>query len=306
VARYLSGRVLRAAVLYIAIILLVFFVTHVVGDPVARSLPVDATREQYQSRAAALGLNRPLWDQFTSYMAGALRLDFGDSFTTHTSAMGLVLQRLPRTFVLVGAGMLLAALIGVPLGIALGLSKRPIFNRVGNTVSLLAVSVPQFWIGIILILVFAVQLGWFPTGGIGDLRHLVLPAVCLSLTTAGRTAQITAATLRDELEKPYVRTARAKGMPTRRVVVHALRNASVPVTTVFSYEAITALAGYAILVETVFAWPGIGFTITDAVRDLDLPLTAATAVTMALIVVVGNTLVDFVYRALDPRIATQG
>jgi peptide/nickel transport system permease protein len=278
----------------------------VVGDPVARSLPVDATREQYQSRAAALGLNRPLWDQFTSYMSGALRLDFGDSFTTHSSAMGLVLERLPRTFVLVGAGMLLAALMGVPLGIALGLSKRPIFNRAGNTLSLLAVSVPQFWIGIILILVFAVRLGWFPTGGIGDLRHLVLPAVCLSLTTAGRTAQITAATLRDELEKPYVRTARAKGMPTRRVVVHALRNTAVPVTTVFSYEAITALAGYAILVETVFAWPGIGFTITDAVRDLDLPLTAAAAVTMALIVVVGNTLVDFVYRALDPRIAAQG
>jgi peptide/nickel transport system permease protein len=304
-SRYIVRRVLRAAVLYVAIILLVFVVTHVIGDPVARSLPLDATPAQYQARSHALGLDRPLWDQFTDYMSGALRLDFGDSFTTRQPAMDLVLERVPRTFELVAAGMLLAALIGLPLGIALGLSNRRWFLRLGNTLSLVALSVPQFWIGIILILVFAVELGWFPTGGLGGLSYLILPAVTLSLTTAGRVAQITSATIRDELAKPYVRTARAKGMPTRRVIVHSLRNASVPITTVFSYEAITALAGYAILVETVFAWPGIGYKITESVRNLDLPLTAATAVTIALIVTVGNTLVEFVYRALDPRIAVE-
>jgi peptide/nickel transport system permease protein len=304
-ASHVARRVLRAVALYFAIIVLVFVVTHVIGDPVARSLPLDATPEQYASRAHALGLDRPLWDQFTSYMSGALRLDFGDSFTTHQPAMDLVLERLPRTFALVFVGMGLAALIGIPLGIGLGLSKRRWFVRSGNTASLLALSVPQFWIGILLILVFAVWLGWLPTGGIGGVRYIILPALTLSLTTAGRTAQITAVTLRDELAKPYVRTAKAKGLSTRRVVVHGLRNAAVPVTTVFAYEAITALAGYSILVETVFAWPGVGFTITDAVRKLDLPLTAATAVTIALIVTIGNTMVEFGYRLFDPRIATQ-
>jgi peptide/nickel transport system permease protein len=302
VARFIGRRLVRAGVLFVAIVLLVFLVTHVIGDPVARSLPLDATPAQYQNRAAALGLDKPLPEQFRSYISGALRFDFGNSFATHTSAMDLVLQRLPRTFVLVAAGMAIAALLGVPLGIGIGLSKRPWVVRFGNWLSLLVLSIPQFWIGILFILIFAVRLGWLPTSGVGDARHLVLPALTLSLTTAGRTAQITQATLRDELDKPYIRTAYAKGMSTRRVVVHALRNTSVPVTTVFAYEVITALAGYAILVETVFAWPGIGFTIVESVRNLDLPLTSATAVTIALMVVVANTLVEILYRVLDPRI----
>jgi peptide/nickel transport system permease protein len=301
----MARQLFRAVVLYLAIVVLVFVATHLVGDPVARSLPLDATPEQRASRAAALGLDRPISEQFHDYMSGALRFDFGDSFTTHTSAMQLVVERIPRTFVLVAAGMALAALIGVPLGIALGFSNRGWCLRLGNWLSLLALSLPAFWIGILLILVFAVRLGWFPTSGIGDVRHLVLPAVTLSLATAGRTAQITQATLRDELEKPYIRTARAKGMSKHRVVVHALRNTSVPVTTVFAYEAITALAGYAILVETVFAWPGIGYTIVQAVRNLDLPLTSACAVMIALIVTIANTLVEVVYRVLDPRIAAR-
>jgi peptide/nickel transport system permease protein len=201
--------------------------------------------------------------------------------------------------------MAIALVIGLAVGITVGLTKRRWVAQVGNSASLVALSIPQFWIGLLLILVFALHLGWFPTSGVGSLRHLVLPAVTLSLVTAGRVAQLAQATLRDELEKPYIRTAHAKGLSTRRVVVHGLRNTMVPVTTVFAYEAITALAGYTILVETVFAWPGIGWTITQAVRNLDLPLTAATAVTIALMVTVANTLVDILYRKMDPRIAAE-
>jgi peptide/nickel transport system permease protein len=303
--RFIGRRLLRGVLLFFATILLVFFVTHIIGDPVGRSLPLDATPAQRASRAVALGLDRPLSEQFTEYFTGAIRFDFGDSFRTRTPAMETVLQAVPRSLLLVGAGMALAGVLGISLGIALGLTERPWFSQVGNSVSLVALSVPQFWIGILFILVFAVHLGWFPTSGVGSWRHLVLPALTLSLVTGGRIAQLTSATLRDELAKPYIRTARAKGMSTRRVVVHGLRNTMVPVTTVFAYEAVTALAGYTILVETVFAWPGVGWTITQAVKSLDLPLTAATAVTIALMVIVANALVDILYRTLDPRIAAE-
>src|SRR5690606_1464688 len=152
--------------------------------------------------------------------------------------------------------------------------------------------VPQFWFGIVLILIFAVRLRWLPTSGIDSWKHLVLPAVTLSLTTAGRTLQITQTTLREELHKSYVRTANAKGLRRSRVLLHALRNVSVPVITIYAHEGVTALAGYTILVETVFAWPGIGLLIAQSVAALDVPLVAASAVTVSLIVVVANALVD--------------
>lgn len=303
--RFILQRAIRAAVLFVVIVNVVFLVTNVLGDPVARSLPVDASPEQHELRAQSFGLDQPLAEQYTDYITGAFALDFGDSFTTDTPAMEKVRERLPRTFLLVGASMALALLVGVPTGIALGVTKRRWVDKLGNWASLIALSLPQFWFGILIVLVFAVHLGWLPTSGIGGWRHLVLPAVTLSVTAAGRTLQITQTTLREELEKPYIRTANAKGLSTRRVLVHAMRNVSVPVTTVFAYEAVTALAGYTILVETVFAWPGIGLLLVESVAALDIPLVAAAAVTVSLIVVVGNALVDILYQKLDPRIALE-
>lgn len=302
-ARFVAARLVRAVLLVIGLMVLVFLVTHVIGDPVKRSLPLDATREEYQLHRHALGLDRPILTQFRTFMGGALHFDFGRSFTSQLPAMQLVRQRLPRTFQLLGAAMALGFVLGAPLGVALGLTKRRWFDRLGNGVSLVALSLPYFWIGELFILLFAVHLRWLPSAGTGGWKHLVLPALTLSLHTAGRMTQITEATMRDELEKPYVRTAMAKGLSTSRVRLHAARNILAPVTTIFAYDIVKTLAGYQIVVESVFAFPGLGRLVIEAVRNLDLPLTAATAVTIGFLVVVANMIVDVVYRLLDPRIA---
>lgn len=303
-AREVIARLVRSLILLAVLVTVVFAVTHVLGDPVARQLPLDASEEQYERRARSLGLDRPLDEQFTEYLAGAAQLDFGESYSLREPAFSVVMDRLPNTLLLVGAGMGLAALVGVPLGVAIGRSTRPWAERFGDSLSIVALSVPQFWLGILMILVFAVWLGWFPTSGMGSWRHVVLPAVTLSLVTAGRLAQITRSTLREELKKPYIRTVEAKGLGDRAVLRHALRNVAVPVLTLFGYETITALAGYTVLVEAVFSWPGIGSLLVDAISRLDLPLTAATAVVVAAMVIVANTVVDLVHRALDPRIGS--
>lgn len=302
--RYLTARVVRGVVLLVVLVVLLFGVTHVLGDPVGRQLPLEATPEQYEVRERALGLDRPLDEQFADYLAGAVRFDFGDSQSLREPATSVVLDRLPNTLVLVTAGMVLAAVIGVPLGVAMALSRRRWVRGLGNSVSLVALSVPQFWVGILLILVFAVWLGWLPTSGMGSWRYLVLPAATLSLVTSGRLAQMTRSTLVDELGRPYVRAARAKGLASRSVTWHALRNAAVPVTTLFGYETVTALAGYTVLVETVFSWPGVGALLVHAVSRLDLPLTAATAVLVAIMVLVANMLLDLGHRLADPRIGS--
>lgn len=305
-ARDIGRRLIRSAALLLALILVIFVVTQVVGDPVARSLPPDATADQYERRQASYGLDRPLSEQFREYVTGAVVFDYGDSFIFDAPATEVVLDRLPRTAVLVVASMALAGVLGLGVGIAMAFSRRGSWlDRGGNLGSLFVLSIPQFWLGILFILVFAVWLGWFPTSGTGSLRHLVLPVATLTFASAGRMAQVTQSALRDELVKPYVRTAMAKGLSTRRVLVHALRNAAVTVTTMFGYEFVTVFAGYTILVEVVFAWPGIGLLLRDAVLQLDLPLTAATTAVIATVVVVGNAVVDFAYGVLDPRIAAE-
>lgn len=296
-------RTFRGLVLAFVAVNLVFFVVNVIGDPVGRSLPLDASPEQYAAKARSLGFDRPLWEQYADYVGDVARLDFGDSISTQTPAMESVLTRFPRTFLLVGAGMGLTAVIGIPTGILLATTKRRWVDRLGNSLTLTALSIPQFWLGILLILVFSLQLGWFPTSGIGSWKHVVLPSFALAIGPLGKTIQIIQVTLRDELQKPYIRTARAKGLSEGRVLYHALRNAVVAIATVFSHETILALAGYTVLVETVFAWPGIGSLIAEAISALDVPLTSAVVVAVLLVVVVANTLVDIMYRQLDPRIA---
>lgn len=300
--RYIVVRIARSIVLLLALTLVIFFVTRMLGDPAARQLPLDATPEQIEQRRESLGLNRPFGEQLGDYLGGVFTLDFGESTALGADSLELVRSRVPNTLLLVVTGLGLAALIGVPLGVAIALSKRRWVEYVGNTFSIVALSTPQFWVGILLILLFAVWLGWLPSSGIGSWRNLVLPAVTLSLAAAGRVAQITATTLREEMAKPYVRTARVKGLSSRRVLWHALRNVGVPVLTIFGFEFITALAGYTILVETVFAWPGLGLLLVEAVRKLDLSLTAATGLMIAAWVIVANAVIDIAYRVMDPRI----
>lgn len=300
--RYLLRRVVRTFLLVVAVTLVVFLVTHVISDPARQMLPLDASEEEIRAVREDLGLARPLGTQFGDFVTGAAQLDFGESFWQGRDSLDLVLSRVPRTFLLVGSGVGVAVLIGVPAGTAMGVSRRRWLDRLGSTLSLVALSVPQFWLGLLLIMWFSLQLGWLPTSGYGEPAHLVLPALTLALPTAGRTAQITRATVRDELGEAYVRSAYGRGLSRARVTYHALRNAAVPITTLVGWETITALAGYTILVEVVFAWPGLGQLVVEAVSRQDLPLTEAAVVVTATIVVVANLAVDLLYRALDPRI----
>jgi peptide/nickel transport system permease protein len=301
--RYALGRLLRGLVLVAVVMLITFFVTHAIGDPVRQLLPLDAPQSEYDRLEAQLGLDRPLTEQFGDFVDGIVHFDFGDSYWEQRPAMDIVVERIPPTVRLVVAGMVLAVLLGVPFGIWLALSRRPWLERLGSSLSILMLSVPQFWVGLLLILVFAVNLGWLPTSGDREAGSLILPAITLALPAAGRAALITRSTLRAQLTESYVRTAVSKGIPKRRVLVHVMRNSSVPIVTLIGFEAVTAFAGYTILVETVFSWPGLGALAAQAVGRHDLPLTEAVVFVVALIVVLSNIVIDLVYRALDPRVA---
>jgi peptide/nickel transport system permease protein len=200
--------------------------------------------------------------------------------------------------------MILAVALAIPLGMVAALRPGTWLDRTMVGTSLLGLSVPQFWLGLMLILLFGVRLKWFPTSGEGTWRHLVLPAVTLALPALGRLAMMVRSSMIDELNKQYVETSKAKGMPYWRTVgVHAFRNASNPVVTLTGWEVIRAIAGYTVVVETVFAWPGIGFMAIQAIRQQDLILLQAIVFVVAAIVVVINLAMDFVYKAIDPRIA---
>jgi peptide/nickel transport system permease protein len=281
----------------------VFFVTRMLTDPVKVMLPLSASQEDYDRLESSLGLDKPLFQQFWNFVGGALRLDFGESFWQGTPALDIVLDRVPATFQLVSASMLLALVVFVPLGIVASLKPGSWLDRGLVSASLFGLSMPQFWLGAMLIYVFSVRLGWLPTSGSGSLRHLVLPAVTLALTSGGRIAQVTRSSMLDQLNRPYVTTLSAKGMGRSYVLFrHVLRNALLPIVTLVAYETAFALAGYAVIVETVFAWPGIGRLAIQAVTQRDIVLLQALVFVAALLVVIVNTLADLAYKSIDPRV----
>jgi peptide/nickel transport system permease protein len=281
----------------------VFVTTRLVGDPVDVLLPFESTPEQRAEFRHQLGLDRSIPVQFWEYLKDVAHLDFGQSLVLREDAMGIVLERLPATLELVAAGMGLAFVVSMVLGVLAALRPGGWFDRVAVVGSLAALSMPEFWVGLLLIYIFAVWLGVLPSSGKGGLDHLILPAVTMAFATIGRMVMIVRSSMLDELAQPYVQTARAKGLSGFRTVgVHAMRNVSVPVVTLFGWEVILALAGYTAVVETVFAWPGIGFLAYNAIVDQDLILLQAIVFLVAIFVVVINILIDVLYRVIDPRI----
>lgn len=302
--RFLIKRIIQGLIVIIGVSIVVFFVMRVIGDPVRRMLPLDARPEDIAQLKAQLGFDRPIPVQFVEFMKDLVRLDFGESLWQRgIPARDLVLDRLPATFLLVFAGMAVAVLISVPLGMVAAMKPGSWTDRIAVSSSLVGLSLPQFWLGILFILIFAVQLGWLPTSGRGGLTHLVLPAMTIALPAAGRMTQMVRSSMLDELNKQYVVTAQAKGMSFGYILFrHTLRNVMVPVTTIVGWETIRALAGYTVVVETVFAWPGIGYLAMQAIKRQDVILLQATVFTAALLVVVINILVDMLYTRIDPRI----
>ena len=301
--RYLLKRLSQAALVVVSVMVVVFVVTRLIGDPVAVMLPLEATEENRALLEAQLGLDRPILVQLGDYIVDAVQLDLGDSLWQRRPAIDIVLERLLPTIVLVAAGFALGVLLGVVIGVVSGMRPGGWVDRGAVTLGLLGVSLPQFWIGLVFIVFFSVGLGWFPTSGSGGIEHLVLPAFVLALPIVGRIALVTRSSMIDELNAQHVKDATARGVSrTRIVIVHALKGAGIATITIAGWELIGALAGGAVVVETVYAWPGIGFTAMQAIERHDIILLQAVVFVIAIMVVMINIIVDVTYTVLDPRV----
>lgn len=301
--RYILKRLWYGVIVIFGVTIIVFVVTRLIGDPVKLMLPLEATVEQRAAFEKQLGLDRPIYVQFAEFMGDIAHLDFGKSLWQHRPAMEIVFEKLPLTLLLAFVGIGFAFCISIPFGIIAALRPGGVSDRSAVFFSLLGLSVPQFWLGLLLIIVFAVSLRWLPTSGVATPAHLVLPALTMGLPTLARMVMIVRSSMIDELNQQYVKTGFAKGLPFYRVIgVHALRNASLPIVTLCGWELIRAVAGYSVVVESVFAWPGLGMTAIQAIEREDLILLQAIVFTVAIIVVLINILMDVIYAFIDPRL----
>jgi len=302
VLRTVVTKIVTAIIVLLCVATVAFFLVRLSGDPVKLLLPPDATADQEATLRASLGLDRPLITQYLDYLAGLLRLDFGTSLVYDQPVADVLLERLPATLQLAAAAMVLALVISVPAGIIAALRRGKAGDTGVMTGVLIGQSTPPFWVGILLILVFSVQLKVLPASGYGTFTHLVLPSITLAAYSVAVIARLLRSSLIDVLSSDYIRTAKAKGLGTGGIVLsHGLRNASLPVITVIGLE-FGSLLGGAILTEQVFAWPGSGRLTIEAITNRDFPMVQAAVLFFAAIFVVVNLLVDISYTVLDPRV----
>jgi ABC-type dipeptide/oligopeptide/nickel transport system permease component len=304
--RFLLHQLLQVLAVCLGISIITFLLLHLKGDPVVLLLPLDAGKEEMESFRHLMGFDQPLYVQYARFLVGAVQGNFGDSLYMKKSAFALVIERMPATLLLTFAGLMISLVIAMPLGIASAIRR---YSLVDNLCTMFAVggqAMPIFWLGIMLIIVFAVNLHWLPASGFGTWMHLVLPATTLGVFLAPLTMRLVRSGMLEVLSQDYVRTARAKGVSERRVLLtHAFRNAAIPVITVIGLQ-FGQLLGGAIVTETVFAWPGVAtFTVT-AIRNSDFPVVQASVFLLALCIVVVNLFVDVLVGLIDPRIRLQG
>lgn len=302
-ATYLARRLLFSVFVLLGVLTALFFILRVLpGDPAAIMLGAAADREMVDRQRQIMGLDRPLALQYVTYLGQVVTGDWGLSLHERRPAMTLVLQRLPATAELAFAGLAVALVVGFALGITAALRSNTVLDRVISALSLVGQAIPNFWLGIVLILVFSRTLEWLPTFGRGTSAHLVLPVATLAVQLIGVTTRLVRSGMLEVLATDYVRTARAKGAAEARVIRHhAIKNMLIPVITVLGVQLGTLLGG-AVVLETVFAWPGLGRLIVSAIDNRDYPVVQAAVTVIALIFVVLNLLVDLVYAYLDPRI----
>ena len=299
---YILKRLLQGVVAIVGALLIVFVAQRLSGDPVALMLPMDAGEEEFAAMRAALGLDRPLPLQFAIFLGQALQGDFGQSYQWESAAMPLLLERLPATLELALAGLVFALLLAIPLGVVSALHRGGIVDRAAKLFAMLGQAVPGFWIGLLLILFVAVELQWLPAFGRGGLSHLVLPAIALGWYPVAAMTRTLRSAMLDILDSDYVRMERAIGLPERWIVWrYALRNAMVPLVTMIGVYFANMLGG-AFVIEVVFAWPGVGRAVVDAVFARDFPVVQAGVVLAAVVFVVVNLAVDLSYGLIDPRI----
>jgi peptide/nickel transport system permease protein len=300
--RHVLSRALQGVAVLFGVSLFSFLLIFLAGDPASSLAQPDWTAAQVAEFRTRLGLDRPLAVQYVDFVGRALQGDLGHSFRQQRAVADLIAERLPATLELAGAAFLLSIVVGLPLGILAAAHRDRWIDQVTSLFALAAQALPTFWVGIVLISVFAVELRWFPVSGRGTWAHLVLPAVTLSAYSVARNARLLRSSLLDVLDQDYVRTARAKGLARRTVVLkHALRNALLPVLTVMGLDLGALLSG-AVITEMVFAWPGVGRLIVAAVGNRDLPLVQGSVLMVGAVFVVVSFLVDLTYALVNPRL----
>jgi peptide/nickel transport system permease protein len=315
---YALRRLGQSLLVLFAMALIVFVGVYAIGNPVELLVNPQADAVERARATAALGLDKPLSTQFLAFLAGALHGDLGRSFVFNIPALQLVMERLPATLELALAATVIAIVLGIPLGLIAGLKPRSFVGRTIMAGSILGFSLPTFWVGLVLIMVFSVQLGWLPPNGRGEtvplfgvpvsfltldgLKHLAMPALNLALFKLALLIRLTRAGAREALLQDYVRFARAKGLAPARVIgVHVLKNIMIPIVTVIGLELGSVIA-FAIVTESIFAWPGTGKLLIDSINQLDRPVIVAYLMVIVLIFVVINFAVDVLYSLLDPRV----
>ena len=317
-ALWLVKRVLQAILIVLLMTVIVFIGLHAIGNPIDILMGPDADQGDRAAIIARLGLDQPIWIQYLRFLISALQGDLGNSFVYNQPALELVLQRLPATLELAFGALIIAIVLGVPLGLIAGLYPNHLISKTIMTGSILGFSLPTFWVGLTLIMIFSVNLGWLPSSGRGEtvevlgmqwsflttsgLNHMLLPAFNLALFKISLVIRLTSAGVAEVLPQDYIKFARAKGLSsTRIVVVHVLRNIMIPLTTVLGLELGSTIAG-AVVTESIFSWPGAGKLILDSINSLDRPVILAYLIIIVCVVVTINLLVDIAYRILDPRV----
>ena len=315
---FVLRRLMQSLLLVVVMSVIVFFGVHVVGDPIWLLINPQADQREIEAAIRALGLDRPLWEQYWHFVVGAVQGDLGRSFVFGEPALRVILIRMPATLELAFAALVMAVVIGIPLGLYAGLKPDSAASKTIMAGSIVGFSLPTFWVGIMMIMVFAVMLGWLPSTGRGEtatvlgittslftldgLRHILLPALNLALLKISLVIRLTRAGTREAIHQDYIKFARAKGVPEHRVIgLHLLKNIMIPVVTVLGLE-FGNLVAFSVVTETIFAWPGMGRLLIQSIQQLDRPVIVAFLVMIVLMFVLINLVVDVLYSVLDPRV----
>ncbi len=300
--RFVAGRLVSGAVVVVLAVTAVFFMVRLSGDPVLLFAPMDTSRKDIDEIRERLGFNDPLVVQYGRFMGDAARGDFGNSTREQRPAMEVVVERLPATVQLGVVALVLSLAIGVPLGVLAATRHGSIWDKVASLIAVAGQAIPGFWLGLLLMLLFAVRLGWLPTSGRGGVQHMIMPAITLAAFSTARYARLARSTMLDVLNQDYIRTAQAKGLAGRSVVWgHAFKNASIPLITMTGLEIGRLLEG-AVIIEQVFAWPGIGWVTVQALLNRDFAVVMAAVVLFAVMYTLANLLTDLAYGRVNPQV----
>jgi ABC-type dipeptide/oligopeptide/nickel transport system permease component len=303
VLRFLARRLVLTIPVLLGVATLVFSLIHLIpGDPARAMLGESASQADVDELRGRLGLDRPLLEQYALYLRGLVQGDLGQSLRTGQPVTTQILERMPATIELAGASMLVALIVALPLGIVAAVWRGTAIDHAATTIALSGISIPNFWLGPLLALIFAIELGWLPVSGRGTPAHVVLPAISLGAALAAILARMSRATLLEELREPYVQAARARGVSESRAVLrHAFRNSLIPVVTLVGLQFGAVLTG-AVITETIFAWPGVGRLLVQSIGFRDYPIVQGCILLIAVTYVAMNLLTDLFYGVLDPRI----